>query len=390
MHVASLRLREFRNYERAELHLEPGAHVFVGANGQGKTNLVEAIGYLAHGRSHRVSSDEALVRRGADRALVQAELAHGSRRLPIEVSIARAGANQAQVSGRRVRTRELSRYIATVLFAPEDLALVRGEPGQRRTFLDELLGLHSIRVARRIADYERVVRQRNALLRSLRGDRRGSAAESSLEVWDEQLVELGSEVTVERLRLIARLEPHVRAAYARLVGGDHGVGLQLRVSALGQSATVRVDDEEDDGVVVGEVDLAEVRERFVQRVRGSRERELDRGVSLVGPHRDDAHFTLNGLPARQTASHGESWSFALALKLASAALVRDESQAGDPVLILDDVFAELDARRRARLAEAIGPFEQVLITAAVQDDVPSPLLTHVTRIAAGRIEERNE
>lgn len=398
MHVAHLRLRDFRNYEDAALDLHPGPHVFAGANGQGKTNLVEAIGYLANLRSHRVSSDAALVRRGCETALVRAELAHERRRMQIDVRIAKSGANRATVGGKTVRSRELSRYIATVLFAPEDLAIVRGDPAQRRSLLDGLLATHSPRVGSVVADYERVLKQRNALLRSARALPRASADArlQTLDVWDERLVDLGTEVIVERLRLISELQPHLASAYARLVGDDHGAGIELRVTALGQSPVATLDDEFEpagdadapggDGVVAGVIAVAEVRERFAARLRDARARELDRGVSLVGPHRDDAILLLNGLPARTTASHGESWSFALALKLAAAELVRAHSLAGDPVLILDDVFAELDAGRRARLAEAIGGFEQVLITAAVLDDVPEALRASVTRIRDGAIE----
>lgn len=400
MHVAHVRLRDFRNYRDAAVDLHPGPHVFAGANGQGKTNLVEAIGYLANLRSHRVSSDAVLVRRGCDAAFVGAELAHERRRLHIDVRIAKSGANRATVGGTVVRSRELSRYITAVLFAPEDLAIVRGDPVGRRGLLDGLLTTHSPRVGGVIADYERVLRQRNALLRSARGLPRAAAAArlDTLEVWDERLIELGTQVIAARLRLVGDLQPHLAGAYARLVGADHGAGIELRVTALGQSPIATLDDdrdpagddeatgEGDDGVVAGVIEVTEVRERFAARLREARGRELERGMSLVGPHRDDAILLLNGLPARTTASHGEGWSMALALKLAAAELVRSESLAGDPVLILDDVFAELDASRRSRLAGAIGDFEQVLITAAVLDDVPAPLRANVTRIRDGRIE----
>ncbi|MGO2110047.1 MAG: DNA replication/repair protein RecF [Pseudoclavibacter sp.] len=403
MHVAHLWLRDFRNYAAAELALDPGAHVFVGSNGQGKTNLVEAIGYLAHLSSHRVSSDAALVRRGCDAALVRAELAHEQRRMRIEVRIAKSGSNKAQVGERSVRSRELHQYITTVLFAPEDLTLVRGDPAQRRAFLDGLLATHSPRVGRTISEYERVLRQRNSLLRSARGlpASKSGAQLSTLDVWDERLVELGTEIIAERLVLISELTPHLVHAYGRLVGADHGAGLELRVTALGQSPVATIDDGEaggdaggadaentewDAAPTIGAIEYDELRDQFATRLRDARPRELERGQSLVGPHRDDAVLMLNDLPARMTASHGESWSFALALKLAAAELVRGASRAGDPVLILDDVFAELDTGRRARLADAIGSFEQVLITAAVLDDVPHGLRGRITRIHDGIIE----
>lgn len=387
MHVAHLWLRDFRNYRTADLPLRPGVSVFVGGNGQGKTNLVEAIGYLSQLRSHRVGSDAPLVRHGCDQAIVRGELAHDARRLQLEVRIAAGGSNRALVAGRPVRSRELARYIATVFFAPEDLALVRGEPAGRRGFLDQLLGTRSPRLGQVISDYERVVRQRNTLLRTLRphGGRSDSNALRSLEVWDERLVELGSEVIVERIRLLDRLSPLLTSAYGSVAGDDHDARIELRVTALGQSASSSEDEGPGEAVRPGAVDTDTLRATFQQRLQLLRGREIERGATLIGPHRDDAVFLLNELPARTTASHGESWSFALAVKLAAAQLVRQESVAGDPVLILDDVFAELDVARRERLATAIGGFEQVLITAAVLADVPSALTANVIRIRAGRI-----
>ncbi|KAB1655381.1 DNA replication/repair protein RecF [Pseudoclavibacter chungangensis] len=389
MHVSHLQLRDFRNYREVDLELGPGAHLFVGANGQGKTNLVEAIGYLASLGSHRVSSDAALVRLGAESAIARGELSHGNRRLRIEVQIAKAGSNRAQVGGRAVRARELSRYITTVLFAPEDLALVRGEPAVRRSFLDRLLVTHSPRLGGVLSDYDRVLRQRNSLLRSARSQGRDDPRLHTLEVWDDRLVDLGTEIVAERLRLVSRLVPHLERGYARLVGADHAPGIQLRLSALGQSTSVGVGDEEpeddDSELTGGEISFEELRARFVHRLAERRDAEIERGVSLVGPHRDDAVIMLNGLPARITASQGESWSLALALKLAAAELVRAESQTGDPVLILDDVFSELDADRRERLADAIGDFEQVLVTAAVLGDIPDSMHAQVTTIRGGTI-----
>ncbi|WP_371029749.1 DNA replication/repair protein RecF [Pseudoclavibacter sp. JSM 162008] len=387
MHVTRLLLHDFRNYESADLSLGPGAHLFVGSNGQGKTNLVEAIGYLATLGSHRVSSDQALVRFGQEFAVVKMELAHETRSLHLDVQIASSGANKARVGGQNVRSRDLARYFASVLFAPEDLTLVRGEPGARRRFLDSLLVTHSPKLGGVIADYERVLRQRNSLLRSMRGPRSSEAMIATLDVWDERMLELGSQIIAERLLLCDRLLPHLAGSYQRLVGADHRPTLSMRVSAFGHAASVMGDaDGEGAEVEGGEVTTAEIRDRFTAQLAEMRPRELERGVSLVGPHRDDAVFWLNGLPARVTASHGESWSFALALKLAAAELVRSESRAGDPVLILDDVFAELDASRRSRLAEAIGDFEQVLITAAVLEDVPEGLRSQIIRISAGTIQ----
>lgn len=382
MHLTRLRLRDFRNYEHAELGLGTGPQLLLGANGQGKTNLVEAVGCLATLASHRVSSDAALVRAGCEQALVQGELVHGSRRVELEVRIRRSGANLATVSGRRVRGRELSRYVATVLFAPEDLALVRGEPAQRREHLDRLLGTRSPRLGAVVADYERVLRQRNSVLRHLR--RSGAAGSPSLEVWDERLVALGTEIIAERAALVSRMADPLARAYTALAGREQEALVRLRVSALSEPGT-EAGDEDGTRVPGGSIAFEELRTRFAERLLALREREIERGQTLVGPHRDDAVLMLNGLPARSTASHGESWSYALALKLAALELLREVSLAGDPVLILDDVFAELDGERRKRLGDAIQGVEQILITAAVLEDVPVPLRASPTRIEAGRV-----
>lgn len=388
MYVRHLTLRNFRNYADAELSLDVGVQVFEGANGQGKTNLVEAIGYLATLSSHRVSSDAALVRFGEKSAIVRAELAHRNRTLAIDVELQKSGANRARVGGQPVRARELSRYFTTVLFAPEDLALVRGEPQQRRDFFDSLLVTHSSRLGDVLQQYDRVLRQRNSLLRSAKSQRLDASALTTLEIWDEQLIAHGSVIIAERLALVERLVPHLQDAYESLVDDNHHPGLSMRVTALADGG--RLMDDDQTGEQRGTVTLAEIESRFAERLRAARDKELERGVTLVGPHRDDVTFWLNQLPARITASHGESWSFALSLKLAAAQLVRSESRTGDPVLILDDVFAELDAARRQRLAAAIAGFEQVLITCAVLTDIPEPLREHTIHIRAGKIIDRED
>jgi DNA replication and repair protein RecF len=383
--VAHLSLIDFRNYETAEVSLVPGPNVFVGSNGQGKTNLVEAIGYLGTLGSHRVSTDQALIRSGTHAAIIRARLRHGDREVLLEVQLNRTGANRAQVNRVAVKPRELPRHIGTVLFAPEDLALVRGEPAGRRRFLDQLLVQLTPRLAGVLADYDRVLRQRNSLLKSARGARIAESRLSTLGLWDERLVELGAQIIDARAELVERLRPHVTAAYERIAGATHRADLALALSILGAQP-------DDEGVptsldavagLTGNGTADDFR-RAVARVRRS---ELDRGITLVGPHRDDLTLVLNDLPARGYASHGESWSFALSLKLASAALLRAESPAGDPVVVLDDVFAELDESRRAQLAGAIADYEQVLITAAVLDDVPAELAGHIVRIRAGRVVE---
>jgi len=378
--VTHLNLTDFRNYEHLDVQLHAGPNLFVGSNGQGKTNLVEALGYLSTLGSHRVSVDHAMIRQGQDSAIVRARLTHDEREVLAEVQINRSGANRAQVNRSAIKTRELPRYFSSVLFAPEDLALVRGEPSGRRKFLDELLILRTPRMSAVIADYERVLRQRNTLLKSAR-NARGDL--STLDIWDEQLVTFGSEIIIARSWLVDELSPEVTAAYASIAGADHAARLSSQLSIF--SSTTDDDVADAAATRAGALELPVVSEGFRAALARLRRAELERGVTLAGPHRDDLVLELNGLPARGYASHGESWSFALALKLASAAVLRREAAQGDPVLILDDVFAELDESRRGRLAAAVGDFEQVLITAAVFDDVPDELASHVVRIRAGKV-----
>ncbi|WP_349899123.1 DNA replication/repair protein RecF [Parafrigoribacterium soli] len=389
MIVTHLSLSDFRNYHTAEVALSAGPNLFVGSNGQGKTNLVESLGFLSTLGSHRVSVDHAMIRQGTDVAIIRARLEHGERQLLAEVQINRTGANRAQINRAVIKTRELPRYFSSVLFAPEDLALVRGEPSGRRRFLDELLVLLSPRYSGVMADYDRVLKQRNSLLKSARTSGLKGTQLSTLEIWDDRLVTLGSELIEARTGLVARLLPAVTAAYESVAGEDHHASLStyLTISdpeGAGSDAEARGAQLQsrpgDQPVTAGEAAAG-----FRSALDRLRRNELDRGITLVGPHRDDLVLELNGMPARGYASHGESWSFALALKLASAGLLRRESVTGDPVLMLDDVFAELDASRRLRLASAVAGFEQVLITAAVYDDVPAELAAHTVRISAGTI-----
>ena len=383
MIVTRLQLADFRNYESADVELVPGPNLFVGSNGQGKTNLVESLGYLATLGSHRVSSEQAMIRQGADSAIVRARLRHEEKELLVEVQLNRSGANRAQLNRNQIRVRELPRYVSTVLFAPEDLALVRGEPSGRRRFLDELLVLRVPRLSGVLADYDRVLRQRNTLLKSARSSGVRGDALSTLEVWDERLVALGSELIEARGLLVAELQPVVAEAYVAVAGEDHHARLASRLSILGADP----DAEASDLDLATPLEAGEAEIRFREALDRLRRSERERAVTLVGPHRDDLVLELNGMPARGYASHGESWSFALALKLASAQVLRAESSTGDPVLILDDVFAELDESRRERLGSAVGDYEQVLITAAVFGDVPARLAQHTVRIEGGRIVE---
>lgn len=394
MRVVHLSLTDFRNYESAELDLAPGPNLFVGSNGQGKTNLVEALGYLSTLGSHRVSTDHAMIRSGFDSAIVRARLANGEQSVLAEVQINRTGANRAQVNRSAIKTRELPRYFSSVLFAPEDLALVRGEPSGRRRFLDELLVLRTPRMSGVLADYDRVLRQRNSLLKSARASSHGSrtpdAHLSTLDIWDERLVAFGTEIIEARADLVDELAPEVELAYEAIAGREHAASLERQLSILSSGT-----DELDAEIALetlrrDRLTAEETAEAFRAALVRVRRAELDRGITLAGPHRDDLVLTLNELPARGYASHGESWSFALSLKLASAAVLRRESSYGDPVLILDDVFAELDESRRARLADAVDGFEQVLITAAVGADVPARLAGNSVFIRAGRIVQEGD
>jgi DNA replication and repair protein RecF len=377
--VRHLSLTDFRNYESAEVELGPGPTLFVGSNGQGKTNLVESLGFLSTLGSHRVPTDQAMIRAGADSAIIRARLEHGDRSVLVEAQLNRSGPNRAQVNRSVIKTRELPRYFSSVLFAPEDLALVRGDPAGRRRFLDELLVLLSPRTSGVLSDYDRVLRQRNTLLKSARSSGVGAAQLGTLDIWDERLVALGSEIIRSRATLVERLSPHVAEAYRSVAGAEHDASVAPVLSVLGGDPEVDGMQQQTSGTLDG------LEESFRNALAQKRRAELERGVTLLGPHRDDLLLVLNGLPARGYASHGESWSFALALKLASAHVLRRDSSVGDPVLILDDVFAELDEHRRMRLSTAVKNFEQVLITAAVRDDVPDELAATAIPIRRGQV-----
>ncbi|MET3769880.1 DNA replication and repair protein RecF [Marisediminicola sp. UYEF4] len=387
MLVTHLSLTDFRNYETAEVDFAPGANLFVGSNGQGKTNLVESLGYLSTLGSHRVATDNAMIRQLCDCAIIRARVQHGDRQVLAEVQLNRTSANRAQINRSAIKTRDLPRYFSSVLFAPEDLALVRGEPSGRRRFLDELLVLLTPRLSGVMADYDRVLKQRNSLLKSARASGARGGQLSTLEIWDDRLVALGSELIEARSGLIAQLVPEVSAAYVAIAGEDHRVTLASQLSILSSG----LDDENSPAPAAGgfvPISAADAAVAFRESLVRLRRAELDRAVTLAGPHRDDLVLELNTMAARSYASHGESWSFALALKLASAEVLRRESTSGDPVLILDDVFAELDQSRRARLAGAVAGFEQVLITAAVLEDVPEALTANTVHIRQGRIVEK--
>lgn len=386
MHVTHLSLADFRSYARIEVPLDPGVTAFVGANGQGKTNLVEAVGYLASLGSHRVSSDTPLVRMGAERAVIRAAVTQGERSQLVELELNPGRANRARINrSSQVRPRDVLGIVRTVLFAPEDLALVKGDPGERRRFLDELITARSPRMAGVRSDYDRVLKQRNTLLKSAAMARRhgGRGMDlSTLDVWDQHLAQVGAELLAQRLDLIETLQPLTDKAYEQLAPGGGPVTLEYRSSSAGSEGASAAGA----GAEGAEVPRSreELYARLMAALAGTRKQEIERGVTLVGPHRDELLLKLGQLPAKGYASHGESWSYALALRLASYDLLRAEGN--EPVLVLDDVFAELDARRRERLAELVAPGEQVLVTAAVDDDVPDILAGVRFTVADGTVE----
>ncbi|MFF0541448.1 DNA replication/repair protein RecF [Nocardia thailandica] len=372
MYIRTLSVRDFRSWEQADLELSPGRTVLVGSNGNGKTNLVEAVGYLSTLGSHRVAADAPLIRTGASRARIGATVVNAGRELRIDVEINAGSANRAQINRSPVRRpREILGILHTVLFAPEDLSLVRGDPGERRRFLDELCTARLPRLAAVRADYDRVLRQRSALLKTAGRQARSRADLSTLDVWDGHLAEHAAVLLAQRLRLVHDLHPHLAEAYSSIAPESRPAAIAYRSAALPPELTDPARPPEDG-------DEAALREILLRELAAARGRELERGVCLVGPHRDDLDLLLGSSPAKGFASHGESWSFALALRLASFELLR--ATGAEPVLLLDDVFAELDRRRRTALARVAAGAEQVLITAAVAEDVPEELAAEPLRV----------
>lgn len=403
MYLEQLSLTDFRSYAQVELSLEPGVTVLVGSNGIGKTNLMEAIGYLATLSSHRVSSDAPLLRFGADRAMIRAKLVRGEQSTVLELEINSSRANRARINrSNPVRARDILGICQTVLFAPEDLALVKGDPSSRRRFLDELLVSLIPRHAATRSDYDRVLKQRNALLKSARAGKFSTGHEATLDVWDQHMARAGAELLHARLEMVERLRPHLKSAYAQLTDGSKEAGAIYRSTLQGAG--------EDDGVApaaasgpasarggesAGPVEdlrllsVDQLTERYVQAFASSRRRELERGISLVGPHRDELELVLGAAPAKGYASHGETWSMCLSLRLASYYVMLDDARTGGtaPILILDDVFAELDVQRRRKLAAIVSGAEQVLVTAAVEDDIPTELAGRRVKVIPGGIDE---
>jgi DNA replication and repair protein RecF len=372
MRLERLEVVDFRNHDEAAVDLPPGVSVLAGPNGVGKTNLIEAIGYLATLGSHRVGQDASLIRAGAESAVIRAAVQRAGRRLLVDLELRPGTGVRGRVNGAPVpRARDLLGVVRATVFAPEDLGLVRGDPEERRRFLDTLATQRLPRYHGSRQDYDRVLRQRNTLLRSAAG-RLPASGLATLEVWDEKLASAGAEIWSERLRLVAALTPRIELAYQRLAGRDDAVEVAY-VSSVA-------------GAWLADPDPAKLAQALRERLVADRAREVERGLTLSGPHRDDLALALRGLPARTHASHGEAWSLALALRLGSHRLLSEEGE--EPVLLMDDVFAELDRQRRDRVAEAALAAEQSIITAAVAEELPRTINAAVFHVEPGSVQLR--
>jgi len=357
--VKKLALTNFRSYKNLELELAPGPTTFIGNNGSGKTNIAESLIYLAYLSSHRVSQNLPLLHLGADQAIIRAEIEREDRTLQVDLEINARKANRARLNQNPTKSqREILGALQVIYFSPEDLDLVRGEPTHRRDFLDKLLIMRSPRLAGVISDYDRVVKQRNTLLKT-------RAPENALAPWTEQLINLGAQLSAERIALVGELNPYVTANYANLN--------EVKAASISyKSAT--------DGLTTNtEENIQTLTARQSEVAR----QESERGASLIGPHRDDLHLQLGDFPAKGYASHGESWSMAISLRIGSFNLLKTEG--AEPILILDDIFAELDTARRTQLTSVTKMAEQTIITAAVESDLPAELLSSKYYVSPGLV-----
>ena len=384
MYVKKVRLTNFRNYKTAEVELSPGVNLLFGPNGQGKTNLVEAINFFASLSSHRVAGHTPLIKQGEQSAIVSLDLAHQERELLLEYEINSDSPNRARLNKSPVqKPKDILGHLNSVIFAPEDLDIVKRDPTNRRAFIDQIIVQFTPRMLGVYSDYERVLKQRNTLLKSARATGTRGDALSTLSAWDESLVKFGSEIIAARVSIAAKLAPGLTKNYKNIAKTNNEPRMFIKSSILGATTS---DSDEVEGVEYLETsDREEIAELFREKLALMRPKELERGITLVGPHRDDLVLILGSLPAKGYASHGESWSYALSLRLASLEILRQESTLGDPILILDDVFAELDSDRRTKLAELVKGNEQVLITAAVIEDVPESLVAKRFSVVAGEI-----
>jgi DNA replication and repair protein RecF len=384
MFAKRVKLTNFRNYESADIEFSSGVNLIYGPNGQGKTNLVEALNFFAALDSHRVAGHAPLIQQGKSTAIISLELSHENRDLLLEYEINADSSNRARLNKSEVaKPKDILGYLNSVIFAPEDLDIVKRDPSNRRAFLDQLIVQFNPRMHGVYADYDRVLKQRNTLLKSARATGTRGDALSTLDAWDQALVKNGAEIIAARVAITEKLSPPLVTNYQNIAKSNNEPSMFIRSSVVESSKLDQDDLETQDALDT--TNKEEISSLFQQKLSLLRQKELERGITLVGPHRDDLQLNLGPLPAKGYASHGESWSYALSLKLASLEILKSESKLGDPILILDDVFAELDKDRREKLSDLVQQNEQVLITAAVIEDVPNNLLANKFEVESGKV-----
>jgi DNA replication and repair protein RecF len=384
MYAKRVKLTNFRNYDSTDIEFSSGVNLIYGPNGQGKTNLVEALNFFAALDSHRVAGHTPLIKQGKSTAIISLELSHENRDLLLEYEINTESSNRARLNKSEVaKPKDILGYLNSVIFAPEDLDIVKRDPSNRRAFLDQLIIQFNPRMHGVYADYDRVLKQRNTLLKSARATGTKGDALSTLDAWDQALVKNGTEIIAARVAITEKLSPPLVTNYQIIAKSNNEPSMFIRSSVVESSKLDQDDLETQD--TLDTTNKEEISNLFQQKLSLLRQKELERGITLVGPHRDDLQLNLGSLPAKGYASHGESWSYALSLKLASLEILKSESKLGDPILILDDVFAELDKDRREKLSDLVQQNEQVLITAAVIEDVPGNLLANKFEVESGKV-----
>ena len=384
MYAKRVKLTNFRNYDSADIEFSSGVNLIYGPNGQGKTNLVEALNFFAALDSHRVAGPTPLIKQGKSTAIISLELSHENRDLLLEYEINTESLNRARLNKSEIaKPKDILGYLNSVIFAPEDLDIVKRDPSNRRAFLDQLIVQFNPRMHGVYADYDRVLKQRNTLLKSARATGTKGDALSTLDAWDQVLVKNGTEIIAARVAITEKLSPPLVTNYQNIAKSNNEPSIFVRSSVVESSKLDQDDLETQDALDT--TNKEEISSLFKQKLSLLRQKELERGITLVGPHRDDFQLNLGSLPAKGYASHGESWSYALSLKLASLEILKSESKLGDPILILDDVFAELDKDRREKLSDLVQQNEQVLITAAVIEDVPNNLLANKFEVESGKV-----
>lgn len=384
MFAKRVKLTNFRNYETADIEFLAGVNLIYGPNGQGKTNLVEALNFFAGLDSHRVAGHTPLIKQGKSAAIISLELSHDNRDLLLEYEINSDSTNRARLNRSPVaKPKEILGYLNSVIFAPEDIDIVKKDPSNRRSFLDQLIIQFNPRMHGVYSDYDRVLKQRNTLLKSARATGTRGTNLSTLDAWDQSLVKNGTEIIAARVAIVKKLSPGLRSNYQGIAKSNNEPAMFIRSSVVATNQHDQDDLESQD--LLESEDRAVIESLFQEKLAVLRPKELERGITIVGPHRDDLQLNLGTMPAKGYASHGECWSYALSLKLASLEVLKQESRLGDPILILDDVFAELDQDRRKKLSELVLQNEQVLITAAVIEDVPETLMAQRFQVDSGRV-----